>query len=245
MADSRLTCVLVDDEPPARALLRFLCAEHDVDVIGEAEDGRSALVLLERLEPDFVMLDITMPVMDGMTVARRLFDGPKPPAIVFTTAFSQYAVAAFDVAAVDYLLKPIDPARFAVAVERVRAGLGVNTGESIDCLWVPHRSELRRIEITAIERVEAEKDYVRIYVAGRSYLLRETMDGLQKRLPRLGFVRLHRSTIVRHDLVAGVRHEGSGVWSAIMKDDTLQRIGRSYLNDVRAGIISLNQARLP
>lgn len=243
MADSRLTCVLVDDEPPARELLGFLCEEQDVDVIGQAEDGRSALILLEKLEPDFVMLDITMPVMDGMTLARRLFDRPRTPAIVFTTAFSQYAVAAFDVAAVDYLLKPIDPARFAVAVERVRTGLGVNTGKSIDCLWVPHRSELLRIEITAIERVEAEKDYVRIYVAGRSYLLRETMDGLQNRLPRKDFVRLHRSTIVRRDLMTGVRHEGSGVWSAMMKDDTLQRIGRSYLSDVRAGIISPNQVR--
>ena len=238
MADPQLTCVLVDDEPPARELLRFLCAEHDVVVIGEAENGQVALNLLEKLRPDFVMLDITMPVMDGMTVARRLFDRARTPAIVFTTAFSQYAVAAFDVAAVDYLLKPIDPARFAVAVERVRKGLAVNIGTAIDYLWVPNRSELLRIEITAIERVEAEKDYVRIHVSGRSYLLRETMDGLQDRLPTHDFVRLHRSTIVRRDLMTGVRHEGSGVWSAIMKDESLQRIGRSYLTDVRAAMIS-------
>nr|WP_246347809.1 LytTR family DNA-binding domain-containing protein [Brevundimonas variabilis] len=228
---------MADDEPPARELLRFLCEAQDVSVIGEAEDGRIALALLERLKPDFVMLDITMPVMDGMTVARRLFDRPQAPAIVFTTAFSQYAVSAFDVAAVDYLLKPIDPSRFAVAVERVRIGLGVNNGKPIDCLWVPNRSDLLRIEITAIERIEAEKDYVRIHVPGRSYLLRETMDGLQDRLPRPDFLRLHRSTIVRRHLMTGVHHEGSGVWSAIMKDGTLQRIGRSYLNDVRAGII--------
>lgn len=238
MADLQLTCVLVDDEPPARELLRFLCDEHDVVVIGEAENGQVALNLLEKLKPDFVMLDITMPVMDGMTVARRLFDRARMPAIVFTTAFSQYAVAAFDVAAVDYLLKPIDPARFAVAVERVRRGLAVNIGKPIDYLWVPNRSELLRIEITAIERVEAEKDYVRIHVSGRSYLLRETMDGLQNRLPPHDFVRLHRSTIVRRDLMTGVRHEGSGVWSAIMKDESLQRIGRSYLTDVRAAMIS-------
>lgn len=238
MADSRLTCVLVDDEPPARELLRFLCEAQDVSVIGEAEDGRIALSLLERLKPDFVVLDITMPVMDGMTVARRLFDRPQAPAIVFTTAFSQYAVSAFDVAAVDYLLKPIDPARFAVAVERVRTGLGVNNGKPIDCLWVPNRSDLLRIEVNAIERFEAEKDYVRIHVSGRSYLLRETMDGLQVRLPQPDFLRLHRSTIVRRDCINGVRHEGSGVWSAIMKDDSLQRIGRSYLDKVRAVIIS-------
>lgn len=234
MAELRLTTILIDDEPPARDLLRLLCADHEVVVLGEAGDGASALALLERMTPDFLLLDIAMPVMDGMTVARRLFGLAQAPKIVFTTAFAQYAVAAFDVAAADYLLKPVDPSRFAVALERVRAMRIDPAVSSIEYLWVPHRSDLLRIGIDAIERVEAERDYVRLHVTGRSHLLRETMDRFQSRLPQKDFLRVHRSTIVRRDLISGLRHEGSGVWSALLHDGATQRIGRSYLDAVRS-----------
>lgn len=233
MAESRLTTMLIDDEPPARDLLRLLCEDHGVVVVGEAGDGASALALLKGMSPDFLLLDIAMPVMDGMAVARKLFGLAQGPKIVFTTAFAQHAVAAFDVAAADYLLKPIDPSRFAVALERVRAMRVDPAVTSIDYLWVPHRSDLLRIGIDAIERVEAERDYVRLHVAGRSHLLRETMDRFHSRLPHKDFLRLHRSTIVRRDLITGLHHEGSGVWSALLQDGTTQRIGRSYLDAVR------------
>lgn len=233
MAESRLTTMLIDDEPPARDLLRLLCEDHGVVVVGEAGDGASALALLKGMSPDFLLLDIAMPVMDGIAVARKLFGLAQGPKIVFTTAFAQHAVVAFDVAAADYLLKPIDPSRFAVALERVRAMRVDPAVTSIDYLWVPHRSDLLRIGIDAIERVEAERDYVRLHVAGRSHLLRETMDRFHSRLPHKDFLRLHRSTIVRRDLITGLHHEGSGVWSALLQDGTTQRIGRSYLDAVR------------
>lgn len=233
MADIGLTAMLVDDEPPARELLRLLCEEQGIAVVGEAEDGASAIALLEDIKPDLLLLDIAMPVMDGMAVARKLSGQADAPLIVFTTAFTQFAVAAFDVAAVDYLLKPIDPDRFSTALERVRSKRADRVDAVPDYIWVPYRSDLLRVEITAIERIEAEKDYVRLHVAGHSYLLRDTMDSLQSRLPERVFIRLHRSSILRRDLISGLRHEGSGVWSALLQDGATQRIGRSYLDAVR------------
>ena len=234
MAEPQLTAAIIDDEPPARDLLRLLCEKHGVVIVGEAEDGASALAMLGGIAPDFLLLDIAMPVMDGIAVARTLFGQQQAPLIVFTTAYAQHAVSAFDVAAADYLLKPIDPSRFAVSLERVRTMRAGSAKTSGDHLWVPYRSDLLRIGIDAIERVEAEKDYVRLHVAGRSYLLRDTMDGLHRRLPPKAFLRLHRSTIVRRDLIVGLRHEGGGVWSALLHSGVRQRIGRSYLDAMRA-----------
>lgn len=233
MAEPRLTALLVDDEPPARDLLRLLCEEHDIAVVGEAADGAAALALLETVRPDLLLLDIAMPGIDGLTVARKLFGQANTPAIVFTTAFAKHAVAAFDIAAADYLLKPIDPARFMVALDRVRSMRADLSLALAGYIWVPHHADLVRVELGAIERVEAERDYVRLYVAGRSHLLRETMDGIESRLPAHLFSRLHRSTIIRRDMLHRLRHEGGGVWSAVLEDGTSLRIGRSYLDKVR------------
>jgi|TARA_R110000868_G_scaffold392286_3_gene662854 two-component system response regulator AlgR len=240
VAERPLCALVVDDEAPARRLLRMLCSDAGIVVSGEADDGDSALALLEEIPADIVFLDIAMPGIDGMETARRIPQGGNTasvPAVVFTTAFAQHALAAFDVGAVDYLLKPIDTARFGLAIERVRAALGGRLGDApspADHLWVPHRSDLVRVEVAAVERVEAERDYVRVVVGGRSHLLRETMEGMAKRLPSDRFIRIHRSTIVRRDLVRGLRHEGGGVWSIALADDTMLRIGRSYLDAVRS-----------
>ena len=118
---STLTAVIVDDEPPARDLLRLLCGQAGVAVLGEAADGIAALEMLAQVNPDLVFLDISMPALDGMAVARRLSEKAQAPAIIFTTAHAAHAVTAFDVGAVDYLLKPIDSDRFALALSRVRA----------------------------------------------------------------------------------------------------------------------------
>ncbi|KQS03630.1 hypothetical protein ASG11_04680 [Sphingomonas sp. Leaf357] len=236
MADRALSALIVDDEPPARRLLGLLCADMGLDVIGEADCGEAALEVLRERSFDILFLDIAMPGIGGMEAARRLPRDHQAPAIVFTTAFTAPAVAAFDVGAVDYLLKPIEPKRLALALARARAFLtGRSTGDVTveDHVWVSHQGDLVRVDLAAVQRVEAERDYVRLHVEGRSHLLRETMENIATRLPAPLFQRIHRSTIVRRDLVAGLRHEGSGVWSVVLPDGVTRRIGRSYLHAVR------------
>jgi DNA-binding LytR/AlgR family response regulator len=234
MTDRMLRVIIVDDEPPARSLLRLLCAEAGVEVVGDVADGTAAIALVKTMTCDVVLLDIAMPGMGGMDVARELKRPPGGPAIIFTTAYAKYAVSAFDVGAVDYLLKPIDPARLSVAFERAYGARAITAPPTADHIWVPYRADLRRISLDAIERVDAERDYVRLYVAGESYLFRATMGGIEKRLPSRSFLRIHRSTILRRDMICGLKSEGAGIWSVILPDTSTSRIGRSYFDAVKA-----------
>ena len=172
-------------------------------------------------------------------VARAVERQQKRPAIVFCTAYDQHAVAAFDVAAVDYVLKPVSAERLAKAVGRVhearaRAGPAEAASRWVQEFWVPHRSEMLRVAARDIERIDAERDYMRLTVAGRSYLLHETISELERRLDPSEFVRLHRSTIVRRDSIARLAHDGLGAWRAELKDGSEVRIGRTYQAVARA-----------
>jgi two-component system response regulator AlgR len=219
-----LRTLIVDDEPLAVERLQVLCAREPlVELVGTASDGEAALRLIDALAPDLLLLDIAMPGLDGMGVAQALGPRAEPPAIIFCTAFDQFAVAAFDVAAVDYVLKPVSPERLGRAVERVArlrashdAAPAPVTASHSDEFWVPHRSEMIRIPATQIDRIDAERDYMRLHVGPRSYLLHQTISELERSLDPALFVRLHRSTIVRRDRIAKLSHEGLGVWHALM-----------------------------
>jgi two-component system, LytTR family, response regulator AlgR len=235
-----LRTLVVDDEPLAVERMQILCAGHDaVHLVGTAHDGAAALRMIEALTPDLVLLDIAMPGLDGMSVARAIEGAPQRPAIVFCTAFDQHAVAAFDVAAVDYVLKPVSAERLAKAIARViearsrgpQADVGSRWAQEF---WVPHRSEMIRVAAQDIERIDAERDYMRLTVAGRSYLLHQTISELERRLDPGRFVRLHRSTIVRRDCIARLAHDGMGAWRAELKDGSEVRIGRTYQAVARA-----------
>jgi DNA-binding LytR/AlgR family response regulator len=239
----RLRTLIVDDEPLAIERLQLLCArEPGIDLVGTASDGHAALRLAEALQPDLLLLDITMPELDGIGVARALGASAQQPAVIFVTAFDAFAVEAFDLAAIDYLLKPVAPERLSRAVERVMARkTGSDTPpapppqpEHTQEFWVPHRSELIRIAARDIERIDAERDYMRLQVGGRSFLLHQTISALEARLDPAQFIRLHRSTIVRRDLIQGLRHDGGGVWYADLGDAQEIRIGRTYLPAVKA-----------
>lgn len=233
-----LRTLVVDDEPLAIERLQILCAqEPGIDLVGTASDGEAALRLVEALAPDLLLLDIAMPGLDGMAVARALEGRVQRPVIIFCTAFDQFAVAAFDVAAVDYLLKPVAPERLAKAVARAAEKLGAapapSAGHATE-FWVPHRSEMIRIDACDIERIEAERDYMRLHVGPRSFLLHQTIAELERRLDPALFIRLHRSTIVRRDRIARLAHDGLGSWRAILIDGAEQRIGRTYLPAAKA-----------
>ncbi|PAX09610.1 LytR/AlgR family response regulator transcription factor [Sphingomonas lenta] len=240
-ADAPLRTLIVDDEPLAAERMQILCAQlPGVALVGTAHDGEAALRLIEALSPDLLFLDIAMPGLDGMEVARVLEGRGTRPAVVFCTAYDQHAVAAFDVAAVDYVLKPVAADRLAKAVARVqemrRDGSAVAAGGSrwAEEFWVPHRSEMIRVAAADIERIDAERDYMRLTVAGRSLLLHQTISELERRLDPDRFVRLHRSTIVRRDMIASLRHDGLGSWRAELKDGSTVRIGRTYQAVARA-----------
>ncbi len=236
----RLKTLIVDDEPLAVERLQILCARIAcLSLVGTAMEGASALRLIENLDPDLVLLDIQMPGMDGMAVARALAARALRPGVIFVTAFDQFAVAAFDVGAVDYLLKPVELHRLERAVARIQAQAvsgvpPVAASPWTREFWVPHRAEIVRIAACDIDLIEAERDYMRLHVGPRSFLLHETITGLESQLDPAQFVRLHRSSLVRRDCIAGFRHNGAGAWEVQLRDGRWLRVGRTYLANARA-----------
>ncbi len=238
MAVEALRVLIVDDEPLAVERLQIVCAGLDaLAVVGTASDGAAALRLIEALAPDVLLLDIAMPELDGIGVAKALAARAIRPAIVFVTAFDGFAVEAFDLDAVDYVLKPVAPDRLQRAIARVTAKAGEprsSTSLWAQEFWVPYRSELVRISADDIDRIDAERDYMRLHVGQRSFLLHQTIANLEARLDPERFIRLHRSTIARRDRITGLRHDGAGVWFADLTDSASVRIGRSYLSAAKA-----------
>ncbi|GAA0265954.1 LytTR family DNA-binding domain-containing protein [Alteraurantiacibacter aestuarii] len=239
-----LRTLIVDDEPLAIERMQVLCAElAGISVVGTASDGEAALRLAEKLQPDLLLLDMTMPGMDGLAVARGLGKVSRTTAVIFVTAHENFAVEAFDMDAVDYVLKPVAADRLERAIGRALARRD-NAGSSPDVqwlseFWVPNRSELLRIDADQVSRIDAERDYVRLHVTGpdeapRSYLLLQTIAGLEAKLDPDKFIRIHRSTILRRDEIRGLRHEGLGVWCVELQDGEDLRIGRTYLRKVKA-----------
>ncbi len=248
--ESRLRTLIADDEPLAVERLQLLCADlPGIELVGTAADGHAALRLAHALRPDLILCDIAMPGLDGIGVARALAGADHAPAVVFVTAFDAFAVSAFDVAAVDYLLKPIALERLAQAIERVQTRLtsplhgssggsseteGASANAYLSEIWVPYRAEIIRLDVRDIERIEAERDYMRLHLGQRSYLVHQTLTELERRLDPGHFMRLHRSVIVRRDRVARLAHDGEGNWSAELACGTRVRIGRSHLAAAKA-----------
>jgi two-component system response regulator AlgR len=236
-----LRVLVVDDEPLAVERLQLLLARcPGATVAGTANDGEAALRIAEAVAPDLVLLDIAMPGMDGIDVARALSESPVDPAVVFVTAFDNFAVAAFDVAAIDYLMKPVQPDRLERALERVRAHLAGGGGggargapEHVEEFWVPDHSGLVRIAAADVERITAERDYMRLHVGARSWLIHRTIAKLADDLDPALFIRVHRSVILRKDTITGLFRDDSGHWNARLREGGEQRIGRSYVDEVK------------
>lgn len=246
MDDTRPIKILIaDDEPLAAERLQLLLAKCEgIDLVGTASDGEGAVRMTDALQPELLLLDIAMPGLDGIDVARALAGRNAPPAVVFITAFDQFAVAAFEVEAVDYLMKPVEPKRLERALERARAYLRRrDQGEIrrpervspyLEEFWASDLTGLVRIAARDIDRVSAERDYMRLHVGRRSWLIHHSMAALEEGLDPALFVRLHRSAIVRKDFIAGFTRNPSGRWIARLSDGTEQPVGRLYSDKVRA-----------
>ena len=199
----RITVLVADDEPAARRGVRQLLAPFtDFTIVGECRDGREVLAALDVLKPDVVFLDVQMPEIDGFEVIRRRTPA-RMPAVVFLTAYDQFAIRAFEAEAHDYLVKPVSEARFAATIKRLvrrlRSGGGAVKDEAIVVTSARGATVLRLREI---DWIEAADNYARLWAGGRSYLLRESLGELERRVGAHGFVRAHRQALVR---VGGVR----------------------------------------
>ncbi|MEA3038645.1 MAG: two-component system, LytTR family, response regulator AlgR [Sphingomonadales bacterium] len=233
--------LIVDDEPLAIERLQLLLARMEgVSLAGTALEGAAALRLVEATEPDAVLLDIAMPGMDGIDVARALARVPRPPVVIFVTAFDTFAVAAFDVEAVDYVMKPVSAERLARAVERARERLATRgeegpgaPGAHLEEFWVSEARGLVRLAAADVDRITAERDYMRLHVGKRSWLINHTIGKLEAELDPARFVRLHRSAMVRRDFVAGLRRDETGRWWARLADGEEQKVGRLYLKNAK------------
>lgn len=242
----RIRAIIVDDEPLAREGVRLhLEGEADIEVIGEAGNGEEAVSLIETVRPDLLFLDVQMPGLDGFGVLEAL--GPAHmPVTIFTTAYDQFALRAFDAHAIDYVLKPFDPERFRNAIERARLHINgrrrVQMDDRLDSLLDELRTRNQYIErlvvrsggrililrVADIDWVEAASNYVRLHAGGKDYLLRETMTALEAKLDPTDFVRIHRSTIVRVDRIRELEPLFQGDYVVILENGTRLTSSRGY-----------------
>ena len=252
----RLRVVLVDDEPAARRGLRLLLdRDNEVEVAGEAAAGAEAVELIRRMRPDVVFLDVQMPGGSGFDVLQRV--GPAAaPVVVFVTAYDEHALRAFEVNAVDYLLKPYDDARFTLALQRAKGEVRRRQTDKVNArltqlleylqqnpghapaapateraherILLKSSGEIFFLKPGEIDWIEAEGDYMKFHVSGRAHLMRETMARLEARLDPGQFVRIHRSTIVNLDRVRKLSPSFAGEYAVVLHDGTKLRLSRGY-----------------
>ena len=246
--------LIVDDEPLARRRLVQLLAERpDVEIVGEAESGREALRLVALLRPDLLLLDIEMPAVDGFAVLRDMPEG-HAPAIVFVTAFQDHAVKAFELRASDFVVKPVSGERLWKALDQAcgdlearRAGerlafLQARLAElesravaaSEEGIWVQIGSERRRLTLADIRWLEAERDFVRVHMAGHAHLVSALLGDMEKALDGSAFLRVHRSAIVRRDKVRAILRGRFSTPVLELDDGHRIPVGRKYRDAVRA-----------
>jgi two-component system LytT family response regulator len=251
--------IIVDDEPAARRGVRLLL-ERDpaVEVVGEAATGAEAAELIQRVRPDVAFLDVQMPGSTGFDALRQI-EPAIAPAVVFVTAYDEYALRAFEVNAVDYLLKPYDDARFAAALQRAKEEVrrrqtdAVNSrlSQLLDYLEKNHdpaagadspgdrillksSGEIFFLKADEIDWIEAEGDYMKFHVGGRAHLMRETMARLEARLDPKRFIRIHRSTIVNIDRLRKLSPSFAGEYAVILHDGTRLKLSRGYHERIAA-----------
>jgi two-component system, LytTR family, response regulator len=243
-----LRVLIVDDESVARRRVRrLLAAEPDVAVIGECGDGASAMTTIVAERPDLVFLDVQMPERDGFEVLQAI-PTPELPAILFVTAYDRYALRAFDVHAIDFLLKPFTRERFRIALTRARerlerrdrdaglAALAASLRERPRYLSrVPVRTAGRivLVDLTTVDWLEAADNYVRLHVHSREYLLRETLAALEAQLDPDRFARIHRSAIVQIDRIVELHPATHGDFDVLLRDGTRLTLSRTWRERLR------------
>ena len=242
----KLRTVIVDDEPLARErLASLLSAEQDIEVVAQCRDGEEAVTAIDQHSPDLVFLDVQMPGLNGFEVIDAV-GGEKMPLVIFVTAYDQHALRAFQVRALDYLLKPFDRERFKEALQRARAHIQRDeTGDlgrrllalvkdlrrdqpKTDRLVVKSGGRLFFLRTDEIDWVEASGNYVRLHVGATSHLLRETMNAIEGRLDPEKFFRIHRSRIVNMERIQEMQPWLNGEYAVLLRTGTRLTLSRGY-----------------
>ena len=247
--------VIADDEPLARERVRAMLGNgrsSPYTIVAECGDGPAAVEAILRHQPEIVFLDIRMPALDGLEVLTALQAAAAPPAIVFVTAYDAYAVKAFDVGAVDYLLKPFDAERFAQALARVERRLQSGPDATLDPelqallrslksrqpypdrFLVRAAKHLYFVRAADIEWVDGASNYVRLHIAGRPHLVRDTLKAISAKLPPERFVRIHRSVIVNVDCIARLVPSGHGEYRITLTDGAVITSSRGHSRELHA-----------
>ena len=232
---TRIRALVVDDEPLARAnILHLLRASDDVEIIGECDSATAALDAIRTQKPDLAFLDVRMPEYDGFDILEML-GADAPPAVVFVTAYDQYALKAFETGALDYLLKPFNNARFTRALERAKARIALRQHgpAKIDRLTIKNAGCVVFLPVTDIDWIEAADYYASLHVGPKVHLLRRSMNDLESDLDPAQFCRIHRSTIVNLDRVRELRFDSDAEYELVLADGTKLRLSRRYRKDLQ------------
>lgn len=242
-----ISVLIVDDEPLAReGIVLHLSGENDVSIVGMCGNGRDAIKLIQQQKPDLVFLDVNMPGLSGFDVIETVGIENMPP-VIFLTAYENFALKAFDVCAVDYLLKPIDPIRFSASLDRVREHLRRTTiikhaeqlnvllannkavpAQCAERLIVKSHGHTHFIPVLDILWVEANGDYVDVHTSAKTHLVRETMHNIEQQLQQWGFQRIHRSAIVRLTMIAELITTSAGDYYLMLNNGKKLKLSRNY-----------------
>lgn len=256
--DQKLRVLIVDDEQAARQRLEDLLArEAGAEVVGQATNGREAIKAIDHLVPDLVFLDVQMPGLTGIDVVREV--GPEHmPAVIFATAYDQYAIEAFDMAAIDYLLKPYDDERFEKALSRARERIATEamddlkrrlkallsedsvpevTGSTepryLERIGVDTRGQMRIVSVDRIDFITASGPYAELHVGDDTFVIRERMKVLEERLDPSQFVRIHRGTIVQLDRIESLKYGSGGDYAVRLHDGRHLRVSRGRYDELQ------------
>lgn len=268
--NDRITTLLVDDEPMSRAALRINAGrDADLTVVGECADGSSAVHSIRSLRPELVLLDVQMPLLDGFEVL-TLLDGDPAPVVVFVTAYDEYAVRAFEIAAADFLLKPFDRARFDTAVGRAKdqvlrnrsldgdvtpgmtpgtaiapltRGSGVRGESWTERLLIRENGRIYPIPVGSINWIESASNYLRIHTRQRTHLIRMKISDMEQMLDPRIFARVHRTKIVNMYRIASLKPVVNGNYVLTLKDGTEMRMSRTFSHKVLGADVSAGASR--
>ena len=251
---SRISTIIVDDEPVARRGVRLLLErDPSIEIVGEAAGGVEAADLIVERRPALAFLDVQMPGCDGFETLARV-GAEQAPVVVFVTAYDEHALRAFEVSAVDYLLKPYDDARFEAALKRAKDAVRHRQTQQVDArlyqlldylqtgappavserILVKSSGEIFFLKAEEIDWIEAEGDYMKFHVGGKTHLMRETMARLEARLDPKRFIRIHRSTIVNVDRMRKLSPSFAGEYAVILQDGTKLKLSRGYHERIAA-----------
>lgn len=251
---NKIRALIIDDEPFARQRLHQLLEPYsNIDIIGECSDGYVAISEINHSSPDLIFLDIQMPEIDGFQVIEQI-KAASMPVVIFMTAYDQYALRAFEACALDYLLKPCDEERFAKAIKRAESQIYSNvkndSATSLSVLMPPDNqnkllperivvndgARIHFLRVKDIDRIEAQGNYIQIYITSNTYLLRETLVSMESQLDTSRFIRVHRSTIINIDRIKEIHPMFNGRYSVILVDGAEIVMSRRYRHKLEEAI---------